>query len=61
VEQSKYLLATLTDQSCIQEETKCRLKTVNACYHWAQNPLSSILLSSVQFTMKGWRNWQFKN
>jgi len=30
VELSKYLVATLTDQNCIEEEIESRLKTVNA-------------------------------
>ena len=32
-------------QNSIQEETKSRLKSGNACYHSVQNFLSSILLS----------------
>jgi len=35
----------LTNQNSIQEETKSRLKSGNACYHSAQNLLSSRLLS----------------
>jgi len=45
VEQFKYLGATLTNQNSIQEETKSRLKSGNACYHSVQNLLSSRLLS----------------
>jgi hypothetical protein len=36
---------TLTDQNCIQEEIKSRLKLGNACYHSVQNLLSFRLLS----------------
>ena len=36
---------TLTNQNCIQEEIKSRLKLWNACYHSVQNLLSSSLLS----------------
>jgi len=36
---------TLTNQHCIQEETKSGLKSRNACYHSVQNILSSGLLS----------------
>jgi hypothetical protein len=42
----KYLGTTLTDQNCMQEEIKSRLNSGNACYHSAQNVLSSRLLSS---------------
>ena len=45
VEQFKYLGATLTCQNFIQEETKSRLKSRNACYHSVQNLSPSILLS----------------
>jgi len=41
----KYLVTSLTNQNCIQEETKSRLKSGNACYHSVQNILSSSLLS----------------
>jgi len=44
VEEFKYLGTTLTNQSSIQEETKRRLKSGNACYHSVQNLLSSSLL-----------------
>jgi hypothetical protein len=33
VEVFKYLGTTSTNQICIQEETKSRLKSGNACYH----------------------------
>ena len=35
---------TLTDQNYIQEQTKTRLQSWNACYHLVQNVLSSCLL-----------------
>ena len=35
----------LTNQNSVQEETKRRLKSWNACYHSVQNLLSSSLLS----------------
>jgi len=45
VEEFKYLGKTLTNQNSIQEEIKSRLKSVNACYHYVQNLLSSSLIS----------------
>jgi UDP-galactopyranose mutase len=45
VEEFKYLRTTLTNQNSIQEETKSRLNSGNACYHSVQNILSSSLLS----------------
>ena len=44
-EEFKYLGTILTNQNSIQEETKSRLKSGNACYHSVQNLLSSSLLS----------------
>jgi hypothetical protein len=44
-EEFTYLGTRLTDQNSIQEEIKSRLKLGNACYHSAQNLLSSRLLS----------------
>jgi len=44
VEEFKYLGTTLTYQNYIQEETKRRLKSGNACYHLVQNHLSSSVL-----------------
>jgi hypothetical protein len=45
VEQFKYLGTAVTDQNCVQEEIKSRLKVGNACYYLVQNILSSSLLS----------------
>jgi len=45
VEEFKYLETTLTHQNSIPEEIKSRLRSGNACYHLAQNLLSSRLLS----------------
>jgi hypothetical protein len=45
VAQFEYLRTTVTDQYLIQEEIKRRLNSGNACYHSAQNILSSRLLS----------------
>ena len=45
MEEFRYLGTTLTHQNSIQEESKCRLKSGNAYYYSAQNPLSSSLLS----------------
>jgi sorting nexin-29 len=45
VSQFKYFGTTLTNQNLIQEEIKRRLNSGNACYHLAQNRLSSRLLS----------------
>ena len=47
VEKFKYLGTTLTNQSSIQEEIKCRLKSGNACYYSVTNLLSSSLLSKT--------------
>ena len=44
VEEFKYLGTTLTNQNSIPEEIKSRLRSGNACYHSAQNLLSSRLL-----------------
>jgi hypothetical protein len=43
--QFKYLGTTVTNQNLIQEETKTRLNSGNACYHSVQNLLSSRLVS----------------
>jgi hypothetical protein len=45
VSQFKYQETTLTNQNLIQGEIKRRLNPGNACYHSAQNFLSSRLLS----------------
>jgi len=45
VEKFKYLGKNLTNQNCIAEEIKSRLRSGNACYHSVQNVLSSRLLS----------------
>jgi hypothetical protein len=44
--QFKYFGTTLTDQNLIQEETKRRLNSGDACYHSVQKLLSSRLLST---------------
>jgi hypothetical protein len=43
--QFRYLGTTVTNQNLIQEESKRRLNSGNACYHSVQNLLSSRLLS----------------
>jgi hypothetical protein len=45
VSQFRYLGTTVTNQNLIQEKIKRRLNSDNACYHSAQNLLSSRLLS----------------
>jgi len=45
VEQFRCLGTTLTNQNSVQEESKSRLKSWNACYHSVQKLLSSNLLS----------------
>ena len=45
VEDFRYLITTVTDQSSIQEDIKSRLKSGNACFHSALNLLSSSMLS----------------
>jgi hypothetical protein len=44
VEELKYLGTNFTNQDCIQEEIKSRLKSRIACYLLVQNLLSSNLL-----------------
>jgi hypothetical protein len=41
----KNLGTTLTDQNCIHEQIKSRLKSGNVCYHLVQSLLFSCLLS----------------
>ena len=64
----KYLGTTLTNQKCIAEEIKRRLKSGNACYHSVQNRLSSRLLSKnlkikiyrtiiLPFILYGFETW----
>jgi hypothetical protein len=55
VEDLKYLVTTLTDQNCIQEEIKGRLKLGKASYHLVQNLLASRLLSK-NLKIKIYRN-----
>jgi hypothetical protein len=45
VEEFKYLETTQTEQNSNQEETKCRLKSENACYNSVWNLSSSSLIS----------------
>ena len=45
VEELRYLGTNLTNQNSIQKEIKSRMNSWNACYHSAQNLLSSSLLS----------------
>jgi hypothetical protein len=40
VKQFRYLVTTQTNQNCIHEEIKNRLKSGNACYHLVQNLVS---------------------
>lgn len=41
----KYLGATLSNQNCMHEVIKSRIKMGNACYHLVKNPLSSCSIS----------------
>ena len=43
----KYLVMSLTNQNCIREKTKIRLKSGNACSLSEQNHLSSSLLDDA--------------
>jgi hypothetical protein len=45
VSQFKYLGVTVTNRNLIQQKIKMRLNSGNACYHSAQQLLSSRLLS----------------
>ena len=51
MEEFKYLGTTIINQNSIQEEIPNRLKSRNACYYSARNPLSYRLLS---------RNWNIE-
>ena len=51
----KYLVKSLTNQNCSQEETKSRLKSGNTCHNLVQNLLSSSLLSK-NLKIKIYRN-----
>jgi hypothetical protein len=51
VNQFIYLGTILTNRNTMQEEIKNRLKSGNACYHSAQNILSTSMLS---------KNWKMK-
>jgi hypothetical protein len=64
----KHLGTTLTDPNCIYEEIKSRLNSGNACYHWVQSLLSSLLLSRnvkvkiyktifLPVLLYGWETW----
>jgi hypothetical protein len=45
VEQIRHLGTNLTNQSSVQEENKCRLKSRNACYRSVQPEVTECLLS----------------
>jgi hypothetical protein len=47
VEQFKYLRTTIINQNLIQEETKKRLNSNNACYRSVQNSLSSRQMNRI--------------
>ena len=55
MEEFRYLGTTLTNQNSIQEESKSRVKSGNACHHSVQNLLSSGLLSK-SIKIKIYRN-----
>ena len=55
VEEFKHLGKTLTNQNSIQETIKSRVNSGNICYHSAQIPLSSSLLSK-NLKIKIYRN-----
>ena len=54
VEQFKHLGTTLASQNSLQEESKSRLKSGNACYYSVKNRLSSSLLSKI-YGIKAYR------
>jgi hypothetical protein len=48
VEQFKYLGITLTNRNSIQEESKSRLKSGNACYHLVQDLVFQIAIQKYK-------------
>jgi len=48
VEEFEYLGTPLTNQNCIQEKIKSRLKSGKACYYSVENLLSSLLSKNLK-------------